>query len=131
MNTLTLLKGENGLELFHQDGNWIMLKEFGYSPVQMLVASIGGCGAYVVKSVLERSSIAAKVGNVRISYTIDDTSKAKKLKSVHIVFAIQADESLHQKVHGALRLVNEFCPVIQSLDPSIEIVKTVEFVATI
>lgn len=128
MNTLNLLKGEHGLELYHQDGNWVMLKELGYSPVQMLVASIGGCGAYVLKSVLERSAIAARVGDVALAYSLDDTVKAKPLKRVEIVFKVHADEAVHAKVQGALRLVNDFCPVIQSLNPNIEVVKTLEFV---
>lgn len=44
---MKLISSEKGFELVHQSGNWVLKKEIGFSPVEMLVASIGACGAYV------------------------------------------------------------------------------------
>ena len=128
MNKLKLVNGQLGLELEHKDGNWIMLKEYGYSPVQMLVASIGACGQYVYKSVLERSSIPGKLRDVMIEYAVDENSKSHQLTHVNIVFDIEIEPQFQTKALSALRLVNEYCPVIQSLDPKIVIEKSVNFI---
>lgn len=128
MKSLKLEKGEVGLELAHERGNWILLKDLGYSPVQLLVASIAACGQYVFKSVLERSSIPGTLGNVWVDYEVDETSKAHQLTKVSILFEMTVDAQNHDKATRALRLVNEYCPVIQSLDPNIIIEKSIHFI---
>lgn len=127
MKTLTLINGENGLELERPDQNWILLKDYGYSPVQMLVASVAACGQYVFKSILERSSIEASLKNVAVSYDVDESSKSHQVTSIAITFEVIAAPELHDKIGRTLRLVNEYCPVIQSLDPKIVIEKTIKY----
>lgn len=128
MKSLTLEKGELGLELPHDKGNWVLLKDLGYSPVQLLVASIAACGQYVFKSVLERSSIPGTLGNVWVDYEVDDASKSHQLTKVSIRFDMTTDIQNQEKATRALRLVNEYCPVIQSLDPKIHIEKSIQFI---
>lgn len=127
MKTLKLLNGELGLELEHSNGNWIMLKDVGYSPVQMLVASIGACGQYVFKSVLERSSIPGKLKDVLITYEVDNNSKSHQLTKVSIEFQLDISQDYAHKATSALRLVNDYCPVIQSLNSDIIVEKTIKF----
>lgn len=128
MNKLKLVNGQVGLELEHKNGNWVMLKDYGYSPVQMLVASIGACGQYVYKSVLEKSSIPGQLMDVTIEYSVDENSKSHQLKEVKINFEMKIQPQFQTKALSALRLVNEFCPVIQSLNSDISIEKTVKFI---
>lgn len=128
MKTLKLNQGETGLELEHSNGNWILLKEQGYSPVQILVASIGACGQYVFKSVMEKSSIQGTLRNVNISYEVDEQSKSHQLTKVFIEFELQTSEENLSKANRALRLVNDYCPVIQSLNSDIIIEKTIKHI---
>lgn len=127
MKTVDLLKGEIGLELALDSGNWVLKAGYGYSPVQMLVASIGACGGYVLGSVLEKSHIDFELKAVHIDYEEDLEQKSKPLSKVMIEFIGSAPVSEHEKAQRALRLVSEYCPVMQSLDPKIEVIKTIRF----
>lgn len=44
MREIKLVQGKEGIELPYETGNWVLLKEQGYSPVEMLVASVAACG---------------------------------------------------------------------------------------
>ncbi|WP_205700231.1 OsmC family protein [Erysipelothrix sp. HDW6A] len=124
---IELLQGEQGLELFHKEGNWVLKRNIGYSPVQLLVTSIGACGAYVYESILTKSNIEHRLDTVDISYKVDEDDKAKPLTEVAITFNIWVPEDKKAQVERSLRLVNEYCPVIQSLNPNIGIIKEVNF----
>ncbi|MFU1814748.1 OsmC family peroxiredoxin, partial [Enterococcus faecium] len=54
---LTIIRGVEKFELQTKTARWVLAKEEGYSPVQMLVSAIGACGGYVYQSVLENSHI--------------------------------------------------------------------------
>ncbi len=124
---IELLQGEQGLELFHKEGNWVLKRNIGYSPVQLLVTSIGACGAYVYESILTKSNIDHRLDTVDISYKVDEDDKAKPLTEVAITFNLWVPEDKKAQVERSLRLVNEYCPVIQSLNPNIGIIKEVNF----
>lgn len=128
MNSLNLSQGQHGLELYHEKGNWILKKELGYSPVQLLVASISACGAYVLQGLFDNSKINAKVGDVSTSYDVNPDSKSHELKSVAITFNIHVDQENESKAVSMLRFVNDFCPVIKSLNPEIVITKEANIV---
>lgn len=124
---IELLQGEQGLELFHKEGNWVLKRNIGYSPVQLLVTSIGACGAYVYESILTKSNVEHRLDTVDISYKVDEEDKAKPLTEVAIIFNLWVPEDKKAQVERSLRLVNEYCPVIQSLNPNIGIIKEVNF----
>ena len=41
---LTIIRGVEKFELQTKTARWVLAKEEGYSPVQMLVSAIGACG---------------------------------------------------------------------------------------
>ena len=41
---LTIIRGGEKFELQTKTARWVLAKEEGYSPVQMLVSAIGACG---------------------------------------------------------------------------------------
>ena len=47
VETLTIQKGKEKFELPVEPTNWILAREVGYSPVQMLVTATATCGGYV------------------------------------------------------------------------------------
>lgn len=128
--TLTLFHGADGFELpVAEKENWIMLREFGYSPVQSLVAAVGACGGYVYHDVLDNSKIAHELVEVRLSYTRDEEKRAHPIKTITIVFVakgVAAD--LQGRAERALRLVSPNCPVIQTLSADVEIHESVKFI---
>lgn len=125
---MKLISSEKGFELVHQSGNWVLKKEIGFSPVEMLVASIGACGAYVYEKILTNSHIDFTIEKVDISYERTEEKQAKPLSSVTITFSIKVAEEKQGKAERALKLIGNNCPVIQSLDPEITVVENVIFV---
>lgn len=125
---MELISSEKGFELVHQNGNWLLKKELGFSPVEMLVASIGACGAYVYEKILTNSHIDFTIKQVEISYERAEEKQAKPLSRVDITFSIQVAEEAQGKAERALKLIGKNCPVMQSLDPAIAVVEKVIFV---
>ncbi|MBO0421907.1 OsmC family protein [Enterococcus plantarum] len=125
---MELISGEKGFELVHDSGNWVLKKEIGFSPVEMLVASIGACGAYVYEKILTNSHIDFSIETVAISYERAEEKTAKPLSRVVIAFSIRVSDEAQGKAERALKLIGKNCPVMQSLDPAITVVENVIFV---
>lgn len=125
---MELISGEKGFELVHERGNWLLKKDIGFSPVELLVASIGACGAYVYEKILTNSHIDFTIEKVDISYERAEDKQAKPLSRVAINFSIHVSEEAQGKAERALKLIGKNCPVMQSLDPEIVVVENVIFV---
>ena len=125
---MQLVQGQKGFELVHQSGNWLMKKDSGFSPVEMLVASIGGCGAYVYEKILTNSNVDFMIESVEITYERAENKPAKPLSQVTIIFTIQVSDEAQGKAECALKLIGKNCPVMQSLDSAIDVIETVQFI---
>lgn len=125
---MELISGEKGFELVHESGNWLLKKESGFSPVELLVASVGACGAYVYEKILTNSQIDFTIEKVEISYERAEEKPAKPLSRVVITFSIKISQEEQGKAKRALKLIGKNCPVMQSLDPEIAVVEKVNFV---
>lgn len=124
---LTIVKGSEKFELAAPDKNWVLAYEEGYSPIQMLASAAGACGGYVYSSILENSKIPFEFKKIEVSYVRDETKKAEPLSEITMVFHVVVALEYQERATKCLRLVNPNCPVIQSLDPTIQVVETVEF----
>ena len=110
------------------DGPWKMAYNEGYSPVEMLVLSVAGCGGYVYTSILENSKIPFKLKKTIVQYTRDEAKKTQPLKSVTIHFEMEIPVEFQERALRCLSLISANCPVMQSLDSTIEVIETVAFV---
>lgn len=119
-----ILNGEV-VELVHDSGNWLMKRGIGFSAVEMVVNSAGACGLYVFSSILKNSKIDAIVQRAHVSYTVDETTSVRALKTISIEYKVQVEESLKPRVERVLPFVHRNCPVMQSLDPKIEVIETI------
>lgn len=127
VNEIKLVQGEKGIELPVESGNWVLLKEEGYSPVQSLVAAVGACGAYVYQSILTKSRIEYEFSYVDLSYERDADVQSEPVKKIDIIFHVKIDEKDQGRAERSLKLISPNCPVIQSLNPTIEVNETVVF----
>lgn len=126
---LVLIQGEKGMELPFETGNWVLLKgEEGYSPVETLAACVGACGAYVYQSILKNSKIAYQFEKVQVTYERDETKKSEPLSKVSLVFDVKIAKEDQGRAERSLKMIGAHCPVMQSLDPTIEINETVNFI---
>lgn len=116
-------------EVIHPDGNWRLKKDAGFSPLETLVIAIAGCSASVYKNVLTNSRIEHTFHNITVDYTRVEDGKAMPLKSVTITFYLKdVPASQQEKTVRATHLISRNCPVVQSLDPSIQVIENVEFI---
>lgn len=126
-NQLTLYQGQKGFEMKvpHKE-NWVLLREEGYSPIQNVVSAAAACGGYVYESILKKSNIAYTFERIEVSYEQEDI-KVKTIKSIKMTFYLRVDLKDQQKALSAVKLVAQYCPVIQSLNPTIKIIEKVIF----
>ena len=127
IDTIKLIQGEKGMELPLETGNWVMLREEGYSPVQSMVAAVGSCGAYVYQSVLESSRIDFKFDHVEITYERDEEIQSQPVKKIEITFYLTVEEEKQGRAERGLKLIGKHCPVIQSLNPNMELIEKAVF----
>lgn len=126
---ITIVKGEVGLELPHEAGNWVLKKDLGYSPVEMLVSATAACGGYVYQTILTNSRIDHTFHRVEVNYTRDATRQAKPLASVTIHYYVTVAEAKRERALRASKLIHGNCPVIQSLGADVNVEDVVHFVA--
>lgn len=127
MDSIKLVQGEKGMELPFESGNWVLLREEGYSPVQSMVGAVGACGAYVYQSVLESSRIAYTFDHVEITYERDEAIQSQPVKKIEISFFLSVEKEKKGRAERGLKLIAKHCPVIQSLNPSIEVIEKAIF----
>ena len=128
MYNLTLTYTDNRYEMQNDNAHCILRREIGFSPVQMLVASIGACGGYVLTSILDKMQIKHEMRNLEMTFEVNQDSKAKEPTYVGMVFHIQVHQDDSEKVLHALSLVPKYCPVMLSLNDKVIIEKQVCFI---
>lgn len=127
MEKITFINSDQGFVLPDTtEHRWIMKKDVGYSPVQLLVASIGACGGYVFESILEQSNIDCVIESVACLYERDENKQGKPLKKVEITFFVKADPTQLERAVRASGSINAYCPVMLSLDKDVEVIKHVQ-----
>ncbi|TGA99881.1 OsmC family peroxiredoxin [Sporolactobacillus shoreae] len=115
------------VELVHESGNWILLRELGFSPIQTVVAVTAACNAYVYEGILKKQKIPFKLISVDVDYEINEKLGTHPISAIHVHLVLNVDEADQEKAIKDLRLIAKNCPVVQSLNPSIEIDETVSF----
>lgn len=128
---LTLKRPEKGFVL-HEEGRekWNLLRDAGgYSPMEAVEAAAAACGSYVLSEILKRSRVDARVveAEVRAERFINDDD-VFAFAALDITFKIRAEEKDRPRIEKLLPKVKKYCPVIRSLNPSIEIREHAEYV---
>lgn len=125
---LILVPSGDGVALPHPSGDWTLLRGEGYSPVQSVVGAVGACGTYVFKSILENSKIDYTLHKVELSYTRDETAKSEPLVSIDTVFYMTIPEESRGRAERSTKLIAQYCPVIQSLNPNIILNESIKYI---
>ncbi|AMB99519.1 hypothetical protein AWM75_05690 [Aerococcus urinaehominis] len=125
---LFLQVDEEGLHLPIADGQWHIDGQTTYSALEMLLASTAACGASVFRDLLKNSEVAAKLTGVKIDFTRHE-ERPRPIKSITLTFLVDAeDDKAKRRASQMTRFVSRYCPVIQSLDPDIDLKEVVEFI---
>ena len=128
VETLTIHQGSDKLEMTTPTGNWVLVSTGKRLFASPNAGECGRCLRWLYASVLENSKITAEIEKIEVSYDRDDNKKAQPVSAIHIQFYAKIAEADHDKATRCLKLVSPNCPVIQSLDPAIEVTETVTFI---
>ncbi|MDF2911826.1 MAG: osmC-like family protein [Sporolactobacillus laevolacticus] len=124
---MKLIEQSGHVELVHKNGNWILLRDLGFSPVQTVVAATAACSAYVYEGILKKQNIRFRLISIDAEYEINENLETHPISLIHVHFVLDVDEADQEKAIKDLRLIAKNCPVAQSLNPSIKINETVSF----
>ncbi|MDR1606084.1 MAG: OsmC family protein [Streptococcaceae bacterium] len=125
-----IVTAENDQLLLVREGvRWVLKKETGYCPMQMVAAAAAACCGYVLSAILKRSMIPFVLDRVEAVYDRDEEKPARPISAIALTFYVKVEASDQDRVTQALKSVAPTCPVIQSLDPAIELTEAIVFVA--
>ncbi|EMG29167.1 OsmC family protein [Listeria fleischmannii 1991] len=115
------------IELQHETGNWPLIKEEGFSPVQITVAAVAACSAYVYAKLLDKKRIPYEDLDVDVSYEQDLEQAVHVIKKIDVNFQVKVAKEYQEKAEKAVHLVKNGCPVARSMHPDIQITEHVTF----
>jgi uncharacterized OsmC-like protein len=124
---MQLIEKSGHVELVHKDGNWILLRELGFSPVQAVVAATAACSTYVYEDILKKQRITYKMIHIDVDYERNTEQPTRPLSKINVHFHMDMRSNDQAKAKKDLRLIPKNCPVVQSLNSSVEINESVSF----
>ncbi|EUJ43802.1 OsmC family protein [Paenilisteria rocourtiae] len=124
---MDIVRGTNGFDVVHENGNWQLNRDTGFSPTQVTVAAVAACSGYVYDAILEKKRIDYTIENIHADFEQDQEATVRVLKKIEVTFTLKVAPENREKAEKALHLVKKSCPVAMSLDPKIEILEKVIF----
>lgn len=125
--TLHLNMTDLGPEAVNDQGsNWPLNKETGFSPLNTFVLAVAGCSAGVYRNILNNSKIDHTFHDVAIDFDRSD-DQAKPVTAITITMYVTVAEENQRRAERATKMIHKYCPVVQSIDPNIQVTETVIF----
>lgn len=125
--TLHMNMAELGPEAVNDKGqDWPMNKETGFSPLNTFVLAVAGCSAGVYRNILTNSKIDHTFHDVAIDFERSEES-AKPVTAITINMYVTVPEEDQGRAERATKMIHKYCPVVQSIDPTIQIIENVIF----
>lgn len=102
-------------------------EKHGYRPYQLMVASIVGCSANLLKSILLKMRM--DVHRLDITTHIErDEASANKITSMQIHFILKGHDLATAKVKKALALAQKNCGMMRTVENNVHITETFEII---
>ncbi|MDZ7716953.1 MAG: OsmC family protein [Balneolaceae bacterium] len=127
--TINKLEGKQRMEALNEEGGAIRMDgttgigglEGGFSPMQLLLAGIGGCSAIDILGILEKQKQELEDLNIEVDADKQSVGTYSEFKSIHIKFIFTGDLD-PKKVERAIDLsINKYCSVSKALEKGSEI----------
>jgi putative redox protein len=128
------LEKEMHMEAANEEGGKIRMDgntqigglEGGFSPMQLLLAGIGGCSAIDIIGILEKQKQTLEDLQVEINGDKQSTGTYSEFKGIHLKFSFTGDLD-EKKVERAIDLsLNKYCSVSKALEKGSEISSSYE-----
>lgn len=102
-------------------------EEHGFRPYQLMIASIVGCSANLLKNILIKMRM--DVQNISITTHIErDEAKANRIKTIHLHFIVEGTNLSKEKVKKALAVARKNCGMIRTVETNVHVTETFEIV---
>lgn len=113
---------EDGVEL-HMDGSpSIGGQNLGFRPMQMLLASLGGCSSMDVLSILKKMQQDVQSYDVVIDGSREENVEPSLFKTIHVTFLLKGNNLDDGRVQRAVELsMTKYCSVAKTLEPTCQI----------
>lgn len=99
----------------------------GFRPFQLMVASVVGCSASVLRKVLVKMRL--DFSDIKASVQVErNEAEVNRIEKLHLHFVIQGENLRREKVEKAVAVARKNCSMLQSVQGSIEIEETFELV---
>lgn len=127
--TINKLEGKQHMEAANEEGGAIRMDgstsigglEGGFSPMQLMLAGIGGCSAIDILGILEKQKQELENLQIEVNGDKQSTGTYSEFKSIHIKFIFTGDLD-PKKVERAIDLsINKYCSVSKALEKGSEI----------
>ncbi len=103
--------------------------ESGFRPMQVLLASLGGCSGIDVVNILKKSRVEFDSIDIEINGDRKPDSTPSPFTHIRLLFRVHGKNVDKTKVEKAVSLsVGKYCSAITSLDPAITIETVTEVV---
>lgn len=123
---MELIQSADTLELVHENGNWLLSRQKGFSPIQLIAASAAACSTYVFEQLLDGQQIPYQLINVSFDYQ-ESTAYPNPISQIDVRFLIDVPRESQEAAKQIFMQIPGNCPVIQSLHPRIRINESVAF----
>ncbi|CAM4350589.1 osmotically inducible protein C [Bacillus manliponensis] len=124
---MKLTSKQNDIQVNLSNGVLHIGKEKGYTPLELLVASIAGCSTIVFQTILEKKRVSYDSLTIDTSVRKSETSP-NPVEAVHLHYKIQTDCITKEQLEKVLVLAVKNCTIAQSVKDSIEITETIELI---
>jgi len=134
--TVQKLEKEQHMEAANEEGGLIRMDgktqigglEGGFSPMQLLLAGIGGCSAIDIIGILEKQRQDLQDLRVEVEGDKQKTGTYSEFKTINLHFVFEGDLD-PQKVERAIDLsINKYCSVSKALEKGSKITHSYEIV---
>ncbi|MED4129201.1 OsmC family protein [Shouchella miscanthi] len=99
----------------------------GFRPFQLLVSSIAVCSGGVFRTILDKKRISYKSINLEAD-VVRNEANVNEVTEVHLTFIIEGTQANFEKLEKALQLATKNCPIVQSVNKSINITETIKMI---
>lgn len=127
--TVTKLEGKQHMEARNEEGGAIRMDgsrevgglEGGISPMQLLLAGIGGCSTIDIVGILEKQRQPLEDISVEVDGDRQKTGTYSEFKTIHLEYTLKGDLD-PQKVERAINLsIDKYCSVSKALEKTSKI----------
>lgn len=124
---MKLINVKGHVELVHENGNWVLSKDAGFSPLEALIAVTAACSTYVYIGILDKQRIDYTLQSVQVDYERNKVQEECPVSKIFIQFFLSVDPLNKEKAQKDLQLISKNCTVARSLNPAIEVIESAQF----